>query len=53
MSKWYFCVECDNRVHISVLQQNEGRCEECTEKKQKREREREIEQEADDADNSD
>ena len=51
MSKWYYCVKCDERVHISVLQANEGLCEACAEKQRKFERQ--VEQEIENADNRD
>jgi hypothetical protein len=43
MSKWYFCLACDSRVHISELQRNEGYCDLCAEKRKTQERQREQE----------
>ena len=46
MFKWYYCYECEERVHISVLQKNEGLCDVCAAKRNKEEVD-------DDADNRD
>ena len=51
MSKWFYCYKCDTRVHISELQRNEGRCDDCAEKQL--EFERQVEREIENADNRD